>query len=63
MESDLAELWPPFEQARQEVAHKLGIRGEKKPRVYREAVARAGEPPPFLIEVLDAARSLLLPLR
>ncbi len=59
MESDLVALWPQFEQARQEVAYELGIRGEKKPRVYREAVARAGEPPEFLVDVLEAVRKLL----
>lgn len=59
MESDLAALWPQFEQARKEVALELGIKGDKKPRVYREAVARAGEPPEFLVDVLDAVRKLL----
>ncbi len=59
MESDLASLWPQFEQARKAVAHKLGIKDDKKPRVYREAVARAGEPPEFLVDVLEAVRKLL----
>jgi predicted ATP-dependent endonuclease of OLD family len=58
MESDLAVLWPAFAQARQDVADELGIKAEKKPRVYRDAVARAGEPPTFLLDVLDAARKL-----
>lgn len=58
MESDLASLWPEFEQAREDVARDLGIKGDKKARVYREAAARAGEPPAFLLDVLDAARKL-----
>jgi hypothetical protein len=52
MESDLALLWPAFAQARQDVAGELGIKADKKPRVYRDAVARAGEPPTFLLDVL-----------
>lgn len=60
MESDLASIWPEFEQAREDVAHELGIKGDKKPRVYREAAMRAGEPPEFLLDVLDAARNLVL---
>lgn len=59
MESDLALLWPDFEQARKAVANELGIKDDKKPRVYREAAVRAGEPPEFLLDVLDAARQLL----
>jgi predicted ATP-dependent endonuclease of OLD family len=59
MESDLASLWPQFEQARGHVADELGIKEDKKPRVYRDAAARAGEPPEFLLDVLDAARKLL----
>jgi putative ATP-dependent endonuclease of the OLD family len=58
MESDLVTLWPQFEGARKEVARALGIKGEKKPPVYREAVAHAGEPPKFLLDVLDAVRKL-----
>jgi hypothetical protein len=38
----------------------LGIKGDKKARVYREAAMRAGEPPEFLLDVLDGARKLLL---
>jgi putative ATP-dependent endonuclease of the OLD family len=59
MESDLASLWPQFGQARDDIARELGIKGEKKPRVYREAATRAGEPPEFLLDVLDATRKLL----
>lgn len=59
MESDLASLWPQLELARKEVAGELGIKGDKKPRVYREAATRAGEPPEFVLDVLDAARKLL----
>jgi hypothetical protein len=59
MEADLEVLWPQFTQARKEVAFELGIKGDKKPRVYREAVARAGEPPEFLVDVLEAVRKLL----
>ena len=58
MESDLASLWSEFGQARTEIARELGIKADKKPRVYREAVARAGEPPDFLLDVLDAVRKL-----
>jgi hypothetical protein len=59
MEADLASMWPQFEQVREDVANELGIKGDKKPRVYREAATRAGEPPIFLLDVLDAARQLL----
>lgn len=58
MESDLATLWPDFEPARQVVANELGIK-DKKARVYREAALRAGEPPEFLVDVLDAVRKLV----
>jgi hypothetical protein len=58
MESDLASLWPQFEKVREGVADELGIKGDKKPRVYREASTRAGEPPEFLLDVLDAVRRL-----
>jgi putative ATP-dependent endonuclease of the OLD family len=59
MESDLASLWPEFEQAREDISREFGIKGDKKARVYREAVARAGEPPEFLLDVLEATRKLL----
>jgi putative ATP-dependent endonuclease of the OLD family len=58
MESDLVLLWPEFGQARADVARELGIKGDKKARVYREPVTRAGEPPEFLLDVLDAVRKL-----
>lgn len=58
MESDLSSMWPEFAQARSDAADELGIKGDKKARVYREAVARAGEPPQFLLDVLDAVREL-----
>ena len=58
MESDLASLCSEFGQARTEIARELGIKADKKPRVSREAVARAGEPPDFLLDVLDAVRKL-----
>jgi putative ATP-dependent endonuclease of the OLD family len=59
MESDLASLWPQFAQAREDAVRELDIKGDKKPRAYREAAARAGEPSEFLLDVLDAARRLL----
>lgn len=59
MESDLAELWPQFPEARETVARELGVKDAKKPLVYSEAVSRAGEPPEFLVDVLDAVRALV----
>lgn len=59
MESDLAQLWPQLGEERKRAADELGIKGDKKARVYREAATRAGEPPEFLVDVLDAARKLL----
>jgi predicted ATP-dependent endonuclease of OLD family len=59
MESDLVQLWPQLGEGRKRVADELGIKGDKKARVYREAATRAGEPPEFLVDVLDAARKLL----
>ncbi len=58
MESDLATIWTGFEEILEQVAEELGVKGDKKVRAYGEAVARAGEPPGFLTEVLDAARAL-----
>ncbi len=59
LETDLAEIWPEFDEARRAVAEELGVKETKKDvRVYREAVARAGEPPPLLVEVVEAAREL-----
>lgn len=59
MESDLAQLWPQLEIERKTVAEELGIKGAKKARVYLEAATRAGEPPEFVVDVLDATRKLL----
>jgi predicted ATP-dependent endonuclease of OLD family len=59
LETDLAEIWTEFDGARREVAHELGVKESKKDdRVYREAVARAGEPPQFLVDVAEAVREL-----
>lgn len=59
LETDLADIWPQFDEARKEVAEELGVKATKKDhRVYREAVERAGEPPEFLLDVLDAGRGL-----
>lgn len=58
LETDLAEIWPAFSQACTAVGDELGQNPEKTPRVYREAARRAGEPPGFILDVLDAARSL-----
>lgn len=58
MESDLSLMWPEFARACVDVASELGIKGDKKARVYREAVGRAGEPPEFLLDVLEAVRQL-----
>ena len=61
MEADLASLWPQLAQARNDVADELNIKGDKKALVYREAATRAGDPPEFLVDVLDAARKLVHP--
>ena len=58
LETDLEELWPAFTAACEEAAEELKIKNAKDARVYREAVSRAGEPPEFLANVLDAARRL-----
>jgi putative ATP-dependent endonuclease of OLD family len=58
MESDLSSMWPAFAQARIDAANEFGVKRDKKPRVYREAVRRAGEPPEFLVDVLEAVRKL-----
>lgn len=62
LESDLADLWPEFEQARERVAEQLGIKaGKKDDRVYRQAAVEAAsvaEPPDFLLDILEAARKL-----
>ena len=58
IEADLEEIWPKFSVARQEVADELGVKsGSKEDRVYREAAQRAGEPPEFIVSVLDVARA------
>ncbi len=58
LETDLEELWPAFADACKEAAEELKIKNVKDPRIYREAVDRAGEPPEFLTDVLEAARNL-----
>jgi predicted ATP-dependent endonuclease of OLD family len=59
LETDLSELWPAYDEARKEIAKELGVKDDKKdPRAYRDAVAGAGEPPEFILDVLDAARKL-----
>jgi predicted ATP-dependent endonuclease of OLD family len=61
LETDLENLWPDFDKAREEVTAELGAKpGKKNDRIYREAVSRAGEPPEFLLDVLDAARRQLI---
>ncbi len=57
LETDLTEIWPQFVTAREEVVTELGIKpGSKEHRLYYEAAARAGDPPEFLVNVLEAAR-------
>ena len=57
MESDLGEIWPQFATAREEVVAELGVKsGSKEFRLYYEAATRAGDPPEFLLDVLEAAR-------
>jgi predicted ATP-dependent endonuclease of OLD family len=57
MESDLVELWPTFAAAREELVGELGVKpNSKEYRLYYEAARRAGEPPGFLVDVLEAAR-------
>ena len=59
LESDLAQIWPAYEEARNSLAAELGVDANKKDhRLYREAAARAGEPPEFLAEILEAVRGL-----
>jgi hypothetical protein len=59
LESDLASLWPEFSEARERVAAELALKpGKKDDRVYRQAAAEAGQPPDFLLDLLDAARKL-----
>lgn len=58
LETDLEELWPAFAEACRETATELKIKNTKDPRIYREAVNRSGEPPEFLVAVLDSARKL-----
>lgn len=58
LETDLAEIWPEFASAREEVVTELGVKpASKEYRLYYEAASRAGNPPQFLVDVLDAARS------
>jgi predicted ATP-dependent endonuclease of OLD family len=58
LETDLAGIWPQFTETRDRVADELRQPAQKNPRVYREAAKQAGEPPDFLTEVLDAARTI-----
>jgi hypothetical protein len=59
LESDLAFLWTEFDEARERVSTELAVKhGKKDDRVYRQAAAEAGQPPDFLLDVLDAARRL-----
>ena len=59
LESDLASLWSEFGETRERVAAELAVKpGKKDDRVYRQAAAEAGQPPDFLLDVLDAARKL-----
>lgn len=58
LETDLATIWPQFEEARGRAAAELKVRNEKDPRVYREAARKAGEPPQLLVDVLSRARDL-----
>ncbi len=60
LETDLAEIWPQFREVRDSVAAELGQSADKNPRVYREAAIRADDPPDFLVEVLDAARTVVM---
>lgn len=59
LETDLEDLWPAFSDACERAAEELKIKNTKDPRIYREAVSRAGEPPVFLADVLEAARKLV----
>ncbi len=56
LETDLEDLWPQFAAAQDTVATELAMKNEKNPRLYREAAARAGEPPGFLVDVIEAVR-------
>lgn len=58
LETDLAALWPAFEEACGRIGSELGVKPDKNPRVYRQAASQAGEPPVFLLDVLDAVRGL-----
>ena len=59
LETDLAEIWPEFDEARRKVAEELGVKESKKDdRVYREAVARASDPPQFLVDIAEAVRKM-----
>lgn len=58
LESDLESLWPAFGEACSRIGEELGVSAHKNPRVYRQAAAQAGQPPDFLLDVLDAVRGL-----
>jgi hypothetical protein len=57
-ETDLAEIWPAFADARAAATNELKIKNAKDARIYREAVNRAAEPPALLTELLADVRGL-----
>jgi hypothetical protein len=56
-ESDTADIWPAFIQARDRVAGKLGI-SVKSAEAYRLAAEQAGDAPKFFVELLARVRAL-----
>lgn len=58
IETDLAAIWTDFGEACERVGEELGVNPGKNSRVYRQAAAEAGQPPNFLLDVLDAVRKL-----
>lgn len=56
-ESDTAEIWPAFIEARDRVAEELGI-SAKSAEACRLAAEQAGEAPPFFAELLRRVRAL-----
>lgn len=59
LDTDLADLWPEYAPARERIALDLGVKsGKKDPRPYQQAAAEAGEPPDFILDVLQRAREL-----
>jgi hypothetical protein len=57
LEADLEELWPTFGEACSRIGAELSVDPHKNPRVYRQAATEAGEPPDFVLDVLDAVRT------